>query len=192
MKYTITLLILLLGTAVADSSTVFETQFATLPDGWYNNEWHFNAQLGAWLDEWVTSAEPPFSFTAEMGTQVQWYFVPDGTDSLLVHIEHDLYFITFGSEDIYIALNYLSGESLTLFSAEELTGPSTSDPIDVVIVSPPADTWIGFTIHAHVSASYPGYATIEWFITELSVTAYGTELELGSTTWGGIKTALCL
>ncbi len=196
MKYTITLLILLFAVAIADSCTVFETQFATLPDGWYNNgnEWHFNSQLGAWIDEWVTSAEPPYSFSAIMGSQAQpekWYFVPDGTDSLLVHIEHDLNFISFSSgEEINITLNYLSGESLILFSAEDLLTGSASDPIDVVILSPPADTWIGFTIHAYVSASYPGYAAIEWFITDLSVTAYGNELELESTTWGNIKTSV--
>ena len=91
-----------------------------------------------------------------------WYFVPDGTESLLVHIEHYLNFITAGSEDVYITLSCLSGESLILFSAEDLsTGCSTSKPIDAVILSPPADAWIGFTIHAHVSVSYFGYAYIE-------------------------------
>lgn len=59
-----------------------------------------------------------------MGSQAQsekWYFVPEGKDPLLVHIEHDLDFITLSSgEDIYITLNYLSGESVILFSAEDL------------------------------------------------------------------------
>jgi len=162
-----------------------------LPDGWYSEEWSFSQTTGAEIDKYLSGLEPPYSYSASMGSGVQpevWYFVPDGTDSLLIHIEHD--FIAGGSifGEAYIDLNYLSGPSTTLFYANMFyLGYSTSDPIDVVIPSPSADTWIGFTIHGDIEATYSYSANIEWHITNLSVTAYGDALELDAVSWGAIK-----
>ncbi len=189
------LMFLLCSLALADTCTVFETQFESLPDGWLSEEWQFNTNSGAWINETIYGYQSPTSCTATMSSLSDpevWYFVPDGTDSLLVHIEHDLAAYVNGVGIAYIQMHYFPDEEEYLFFDPYLNlGTSTSDPIDVSIQAPPVDTWIGFTFYAHMQAAYPGNGgNIQWYIYELFVTAFGNSLELDRHTWGGIKTAL--
>lgn len=184
-------LLLLISITIADSTTVFETQFSTLPDGWSNLEWNFSSTTGAWIDEWVTSAEPPYSFEAVMSSQTgtaSWYFVPDGTDQLFIHIEHVFVGVATGGGSAYIELLSPSTSNQYLF----YTGfpdfyYESDDPIDITITSPPVGQWIGLNIRGYVGASYPDYASIEWTIPLIIITAVGDGLVLDSVTWAELK-----
>lgn len=190
MNRSIYILIALAGIVWADSTTVFDTQFAALPDGWSNSNWGFSWQYGAWVDEWVTSAEPPYNFTATMSSQAgteSWYFVPDGTDSLQIHIEHDFDAMVSASSEAYILMLSPSTSNEYLFHEEISNAYSTSDPVDITFTAPPAGAYIGFKVYAYVGTSYPAYSTIEWNIYDLTVTAYGNGMALEPITWGELK-----
>ncbi len=191
MKCLPVLFILFAGSAMAESSTLFETQFATLPEGWNNSNWNTSITMGAWIDEYLNTGAP-WSFTADMGSgadPASWYFVPDGTDSLLIHIEHDFYaYASASNSEAYIELMNPTGVNQYLFY-QNINGVyyGTTDPIDIVVTPTPAGHWIGLRIYARIAFSYPATASIEWYITNLSVTAIGNELALDNITWGNIK-----
>lgn len=191
MRHFVTLLIGLAGIASADYGTVFETQFQLCPSGWFSNTWHFNGGTGAWIDESINGGDPPYSISASMGTQAQppvWYFVPDGTDSLLIHIEHDLDTYSSAGGEAIIKLLFISGDSEDLFyTTIDYSGCTTSEPIDAVIPVSSPDTWIGFYIHADIATAFMASSSITWYITELSVTAAGESLSFRSDTWASIK-----
>ncbi len=188
MRHSIPVLLFLTAAVLGDSCTVFETPFAALPDGWSNDEWNFNSNDGAWISGWVTGWP---SFYATMGSDESyqgWYFVPDGTDSLKIHIEHELNAINNGYCQAGIELLIPGYDDVYLFGPSVPWGMyETSDPIDTTLHTPPAGGWIGFNIHACIDSIYPGTSDLSWYITFLSVTAYGEELELDASTWAEIK-----
>lgn len=186
MRLAILTTIVVIASGLAETAVVFETTFNSLPAGWFNNEWTFSPS-GANIYAWVYNGS---SFTADMYTNGQppmLYFVPDGTDSLVIHIEHDinmsgaygaafvrLYSTSFADVDIFCESFYNDGYFST-------------DPIHYVIVDPPPDTWIGFRLHGYVSAGYPEYSTIDWCIFSMTATAHGEALTLEMSTWASIK-----
>ncbi len=172
----------------AETAIVFETTFNELPAGWFNNEWLFSSS-GAHIYESVY-IPGPFAFEADMYTNGQppiYYFVPDGTDSLVIHIEHDIgMYGAFGSA--CVRLYSTSFDSVNIFS-EWVHNDSyfSSDPIHHVIVDPPPETWIGFRFSGYISAAYPVSTTINWWVFNMTVTAHGDELALEPGTWASIK-----
>ena len=194
MKLTALILIALTGTALAESCVVFETKFAVLPSGWFEYDWNFSTSMGAWIDEFIHGADPPFSFDATMGSEALppvWYFVPDGTDSLVIHIEHDLSARSSWPGEAYIQLKYLSGESEYLFYQEiDNTWTYANEPVDIIIPWTGDDNYIGIRIHASIATVYMDNATITWYITDLSINAIGESLGFNSASWAWIKHAL--
>jgi len=187
MSKLICIMILFTGVIRAESAMVFETQFHTIPNGWSNSHWQFDSSNGAWIDKWVTS---PADFTATTGSQsgtASWYFVPDGTDSLVIHIEHDISAMTASGSEAYIQLLSPSTANEYLFYKAIYNSFATNEPIDTTITSPPAGNWIGFKAHAYITTCYPGYSTIEWHITNFIVTAYGNGMALETVTWADLK-----
>jgi hypothetical protein len=116
------------------------------------------------------------------------YFVPDGTDSLVVVVSHQLsmsategytnvsfrvYSTTFGTVYVY-------NETVCYYESF-----NDSSPIEYVMVDPPTGTFIGFHFHAQVEDEY--YGEVDWRIYGLVATAFGDTLGLVPETWGGIK-----
>jgi len=172
----------------ANAGVLFETSFESLPPGWSNDNWEFyggDARIDVLVNHWSGD------FQADMhtyGEQPVLYFVPDGTDSVVVHIEHDIY---MGGEDIYAFVSVSDGlGSDTLIFEEQVSndGFSTDDPVHYVLHDPQPDTWLGFQFHGEANNHYyMATSQLDWRIFDMTVLAYGDSLALPSMTWGAIK-----
>jgi len=179
--------ILVTGVIQAESATVFETQFHGTPNGWSNLHWEFSGSDGAYLNKWVSSPDAYMAVAGSQSGTASWYFVPDGTDSLVVHIEHDIYAMAASESEVYIQLLSPSTANEYLFYEDIQNAYTSDEPINLTITSPLAGNWVGFKIYAYITTCYPGYAIIEWHITDLTVTAYGNGMALEAVTWADLK-----
>lgn len=182
MKIVMLVVVLLIQCVLAVEATIFETTFDGLPDGWTNNGWTFPSG-NAYIHEWV------YQGTAHDGmySEADAYFVPDGTDSLVIDISHSielqgayslawvrLYTTSMGDMDIFYELAFQSSYE-------------SSDPIHFVVEDPPDDTFVGFRFYGYVAAGTPEWSSITWTVFDMSVKAYGEDLGLDGGTWGSIK-----
>lgn len=190
MKFTLTSLMILASISIAESGTVFETDFQEIPSGWYNDDWTFGAD-GAHWGAFCSGTE---EFEGSMGSDGEpgvWYFVPDGTDSLVIHVDYNWgAVINSGECTAYLRMRYLSGGYEELFYVHEeptfLGGADSS--VTYVVESVAAETWIGFEAYGFVSNTYALlFSNFGIDITELTVTAYGDELTFEHCSWGAIK-----
>ena len=186
MKIATLTAIIVFAFCFAETAIVFETTFNELPAGWFNSEWLFSSSY-AYICESVFETG---TFEADMYTNGQppiYYFVPDGTDSLVIHIGHDI--AMYGTNgNAFVRLYSTSFDSVNIFNEwVHYDSYYSSDPIHHVIVDPPPDTWIGFRFHGYISATYPSGSTINWWVYNLTVTAHGDELTLEPGTWASIK-----
>ena len=107
-------MLVLFSLAGAEEANLFETSFQGLPEGWFNSNWGFeggDARIDEFVNYWSGD------FLADMYTDGEppaLYFVPDGTDSVVIHIEHDIY---MGGEDIkaFVEVTSTSGEDVRIF-----------------------------------------------------------------------------
>jgi hypothetical protein len=187
MSKLICIVILITGVVLAESATVFDTQFNGIPNGWSNLHWEFSGSDGAYLNKWVSSPDEFIAVTGSQSGTASWYFVPDGTDSLVIHIEHDIYAMTAHESVVYIQLLSPSTANEYLFYEDLYNSYTSDEPIDLTITSPLAGNWIGFKIYADITTCYPGYSIIEWYITDLTATAYGSGMTLDTVTWADLK-----
>lgn len=185
--YTMALFLLIMmypGSALGETTSVFQTNFNQLPEDWMSTEWGFGSS-GAHLYEWVSSLE---SFEAVMQSiPLARYFVPDGADSLVVDMEHSI--MVGGSEGwVTVSLHSSTMGSYTIFqTAVSQEGFASSEPVHFVISEPPQGTYTGFSFDVCVSASYPESGVIDWHVTGLSAVAYGDGMSLEPVSWGSIK-----
>lgn len=194
MKFTILSAILFAALGYSEAEVLLQTDFNQLPSGWVNDEdWVFGSfgaalcvsiQDTTWSGEFSTEGEPPVR-----------YFVPEGTDSVVVDINHwvllsagevkseasssamiQLWTSQSGWGD-YIYYNTISDS----FFTQEMT---SSYVLDNVL----PDTFLGFRFTGElVSGSQDNYAEVIWQVNEMTVTAYGVMTALDSGTWGSIK-----
>lgn len=186
MKIAALIAIIVFAFCFAETAIVFETTFNELPAGWFNSEWLFSSS-GAHIYETVFEIG---TFEADMYTNGQppiYYFVPDGTDSLVIHIEHDIAMCGTNCS-AFVKLYSTSFFSVWIFNEGFINDSYySSDPIHYVIVDPPPDTWIGFRFHGYISATFPSGSSINWWVYNLTATAHGDELALEPGTWASIK-----
>jgi len=172
-----------------------QTDFNQLPQGWVSDEdWVFGSfgaalcvsvQENTWSGEFSTEGEPPAR-----------YFVPDGTDSVVVSIDHWV-FLSAGA----VLSDASSAAMIQLWTCQSGWGDyifyhSVSDSLyseemisTYVFDNIPPDTFIGFRFRGElVSDNQAEYAEIIWQVNGMTVTAYGEVLALGRSTWGNIKT----
>jgi len=194
VKFTLVLLIITTCFALSEAVVLLQTDFNQLPAGWVADEdWGFGSfgaalcvsiQDTTWSGEFSTEGEPPVR-----------YFVPEGTDSVVVDVNHwvllsagevkseasssamiQLWTSQSGWGD-YIYFNSVSD---TLF-AEEMISSYVLDSI-------PPNTFLGFRFRGELlSESMESYAEVIWQVNELTVTAYGIMVGLNSGTWASIK-----
>jgi len=105
------LIVFLTVLSFGESATVFETDFALLPSGWVNDNWICSASQGAYVHINMPGGGSPqiYQYSADMqsnGSPAVWYFVPDGTDSLVIDVEHSIDIITTSGGNFYIKLIY--------------------------------------------------------------------------------------
>ena len=191
------LVCLALASSHADG-IVFETWFEELPDKWYSDgEWEFNhpgayaywsSSVPDYWDAHMTShAEPPYYIL---------YFVPDGTDSLVVTIDHDLSLQCsdwgMGRAQVYF---YATGYYEVLIYEAEATAENFADtqPITYTLDQPGPGTYIGFTFYIEGEEweqweRADHRSSVQWTITHLIAVAYGDSLGMEPATWGRLKT----
>jgi hypothetical protein len=194
VKALLLLNVLITCLCLGESAVLFETDFSELPAGWVSDDnWGFGSfgaalcvsvQDTTWAGEFSTEGVPPVR-----------YFVPDGTDSVVIEVDHWV-FLSSG--------NVLSDASSTamieLWTSQSGWGDyvfyqSVTDTLFVqemvstfVLDSIPPDTFLGFLFRGElVSESQSDYAEIIWQVNGMTVTAYGNLLELNRSTWGSIK-----
>jgi len=186
----VALMVILKSNAFAEFCTVFETNFLEIPSGWYNDDWTFGAE-GAYWGAYCSGNE---QFEGSLGSDGEpgvWYFVPDGTDSLVINVDYNWgAVINSGECTAYLRMQYLSGGYEELFYVHEeptfLGGADSS--VTYVVESVPAGTWIGFEAYGFVSNTYVElFSNFGISITELTVTAFGDQLTFEQYTWGAVK-----
>ena len=181
----------------AQPSVLLQTDFNQLPQGWVNDEeWVFGSfgaalcvsiQENTWSGEFGTEGEPPVV-----------YFVPDGTDSVVISVDH---WILLSAGNVLSTAS--SAGMIQLWTTHSGWGDnifyhSVSDSLysqetisTFVLNSVLPGTYLGFRFRGElVSDSQSNYAEIVWQISQMTVTAYGEALNLTRNTWGGIKASL--
>ncbi len=155
MYWSIIVLLVSCTISLADTTILFETDFSVLPDGWVNDEWEFNhpgahVSNGVQWDTWsgVFNSVP---FSAGV------FFIPDGTDSVVVHIEHSVILEgDYYSSRIQLWTNH-SGWGDYIFDQSGSGGyTEITDPVHFVPTDPVPGTWVGFKFRAYLSAGYMG------------------------------------
>ncbi len=170
---------------------IFESVFEELPSGWYNDRWTFN-NPGAkayhyCVDEWWEC-----DMSSYWNSPPVYYFVPDGADSVVIHIEHYLSATTdegSASAQLYISSTTIGGGYIYDESVYWYSSITDYEPIVYSIIDPPNGTYLGFRFHAEADAGQNEYTSINWEIYSIVVTAYGSSMELQSGTWANIKSA---
>lgn len=183
--------------ACGESAVVYETDFAVVPPGWYNDNWSTSSSQGAYIHQNMPGGGSPqiYTFLAHMysnTTPPVWYFVPDGTDSLVIDVEHSIDVFTTSNCNFFIKLLYSDDTEEYIFH-QQISGNGgyiSTEPIHHVVVGPPEGVWIGFVLYAYNTIYYATMGHIYWYVTSLNATAYGNSLNLEPSTWASIKSAL--
>lgn len=181
-----TVLTLLTRSASADL-TVWDYDLTNPPDGWlFDPLWEFTSE-GVLLDQYVSS---PWT-TKDGEIQSPEVTVPANCDSVVMHVEQDLYMFVSGMGAGYTCaeVSYkLNGGVWTDFYSASLF-EQTTDPIHYSIPASAGDllqlkvyggAWCG-------SEMYPGIASIDWLLYDVTLTFYGEALSLQPHTWGAVK-----
>ncbi len=183
------LLLIPVGYSMADA-IIFETDFQSLPEGWYaGTQWTFG-------DDGAVShrTDPVWEdvlFTRINGDELRIYFIPDGTDSVLVEIPY------------YISVNNSEVSGGAQFEISATIGSSTDTRIfniDVwqagyyvyegtveYVFHREGSGWLGFFISS-TGGCEPGCGiTAHWEIHGITVTVFGDDLDLAPLTWASVK-----
>ncbi len=171
---------------------IFETTFDELPSGWHNDRWTFN-NPGAKAHHYSAGENWDADMSSYQGAPPQvYYFVPDGADSVVVHITHILSATTdegMAGGQVWISSTTIGGGIIYDEYVFWYNSITDSNPIVYSIIDPPDGTYLGFYFHAYAGAASYEYASINWKILSMVVTAYGSSMELQSGTWATIKSA---
>ncbi len=168
---------------------IFETVFEELPSGWHNDRWTFN-NPGAKAQHYSVDEFWECDMSSSLYPPQVYYFVPDGADSVVVHIEHILSATTdegSASGQVFMSSTTIGGGVIYDEGVFWYSSITDSEPIIHSIIDPPDGTYLGFHFHAVADAASYEYASINWKIFSMVVTAYGSAMELQSGTWAGIK-----
>jgi len=184
------ILVLFACSSFADC-VIFESIFDELPSGWHNNRWTFN-NPGAKAQHYSAGENWDADLSSYLGAPQVYYFVPDGADSVVVHIVHVLSAATDeggAGGQFWISSTTIGGGLIYDEYVFWYSSITDSDPIVYSIIDPPDGTYIGFYFYAYASAASYEWASVNWKIHSIVVTAYGSAMELQSGTWAGIKSA---
>ena len=191
-RITFTLLLLVVAEYSVADAVIFETDFQSLPDNWYVSPiWSFSSSGAS-----ITTTAQNWSailFTQEGGTPSPIYFVPDGTDSVLIEIPYSVYVYIYESASVHFSINanINSGQDVVLWSESYFTegAHSSSGTLEYVFDWSGAG-WLGFFFDASGGYDTGCGMSVTWLISGITATAYGNDLELTPLTWGLIKSSL--
>ena len=173
----------MLYSVILGSTVVWSYDLTSLPDGWYaDSVWSFGLD-GAVLD--ITEGEP---YQTTLGSIVtDWIMIPDNCDSIVLHVEQDLYTFSYVGGTAEAALKYRNNDME--WHSLDIGYPVTTDPIHALLPLYPVQGLSFKFFGAAVGGSpyNPGYGDVVWKLWDLSLTIYGDSLTMESTTWAAIK-----
>ena len=192
MKFNFVLAFLLLipvSNAIADA-VIFQTDFQSLPDNWFaNDQWSFTTSGAV-----ITRTDRMWDdvlFTQSNSRSDCIYFVPDGTDSVLVEIPYSVYVNnseTSGGASFNISASiepYTFARLLEL-SVWQAGVYQYAGTIEHVFHRE-GSGWLGFFIEFTGGCEVGCAISAQWTIQGITVTAYGDDLSLNPLTWASIK-----
>jgi len=184
--------LMLVAVVSADSGSVFSSTLQELPAGWYNDSWTVDSD-GVHFSVTCYPGDEKTGTIGSNGDPAVWYFVPDGTDSLVVNLTYDWGAVLNGGYCLgRVRMHYLNGGFDLIM--KETEGPffmGGEDEVEVEITFfPPEDTWIGFSAFGRLIQNYALHNSgFHLQILNLSAVAYGDNLTMKSYTWGRIKSS---
>lgn len=169
-------------------SIILDTDFAQLPDGWYVDlDWSFGedgAVVQTSADNWDA-----LLFTGE-GPPEMIYFVPDGTDSVVVRIPYSLDAgVVDGTVDFFVELGS-TGTAWSEIWQEGIYGEGSIQQSDTICLNAGWITggdWLGIVFEGEGQCVDTGSMSVLWQVHGLTITAYGDSLTMDAGTWGSIK-----
>lgn len=182
------LILLPASTGLADS-VIFDNDFSELPAGWYASTFQFGSE-GAYIDLFTYAG---FDANLATGLPVQHLiFVPDGADSVKIEIPYTLHASGLNPSMEFKIM--LGTQSVSLQTVWEVILSASNPQIytsGTLVFTPDwiyAGDYIGIIFRADIINPGDDGGSIEWYIHNLEITAYGDDLHLEQSTWGSIKT----
>jgi len=195
MIYRIAFALLLLITvkhSVADA-VIFQTDFQSPPDNWFvGGQWTFGED-GAVMHRTAPVWDDVLFTQLSAGGMDPIYFIPDGTDSLLIEIPYYIYVNNSevsGGADFYINAFTDPGTDQSVFSLYVWQeGVYSDEGIIEYVYQHQGSGWLGFFIES-TGGHEPGCGIVaHWEIHSITVTAFGDTLGLHQNTWASIKSS---
>lgn len=181
------LLLVEFGPAPADG-VILDTDFSQLPEGWYaSTAWSFGDE-GAVVQTTMHTWDA-LLFTGE-GPREMIYFVPDGTDSVVIRIPYTLdTSVSDGSVEFWIELAS-TGTAWNEIWHEGIYGEGSIQQTDTICYTPywiSGGDWMGLDLEGNGLCVDTGSMDVLWQVHGLSIVAYGDSLIMDMGTWGSIK-----
>lgn len=175
---------------VFSDAVIFQTDFNELPDNWYaNSSWTFGTSgartYSSWPDTWWDA--DMLSTNSSAGFV---YFIPDGTDSIIVTIPYYLHSQVYEGNANFNILMQASGPAWNEIWSRSLSYEGTINETATINASPDwisGGEWIGIRFYGYGSCTYVGSLSVDWRIYGLTITAIGDSLALDNSTWAKIK-----
>ncbi len=190
------LLIVILFSAIIfpalSDAVIFQTDFSELPDDWYADlDWEFGPDGAVTHTSWPIQSWDAIMFTGD-GPPELIYFVPDGTDSIIVTIPYYLHAsVLEGHAQFEIRMGGSTSGWDEIWS-ESLVWEGMIWETATISVSPDwisGGEWIGISFEGSGECNYAGSLSVRWEIRGLTITAIGDSLALDHNTWAMIKSA---
>lgn len=190
-RYAIFLLLLIpAGDSIADA-VIFETDFQSPPqEDWFIvGEWTFG-NCGAVAYNHDDPSWEDLLFTQRNGDWVECiYFIPDGTDSLLIEIPYYIH-VNNGhiSGSVYFDINALvDTEAFHLFDLSVWQeGDYEYEGTIEYVINRTGSGWLGLSFNSAGGCEMGGITSL-WQIHGVTVTAFGDDLDLAPLTWASVK-----
>ena len=175
------------GPARADG-VILDTDFGQLPEGWYaSTAWSFEDE-GA-VVQTTMHIWDALLFTGE-GPREMIYFVPDGTDSVVVRIPYSLdASVVDGTVDFFIELGS-TGTAWNEIWQEGIYGEGSIQQSDTICLNAywiTGGDWLGIAFEGEGQCLDTGSMSVLWQVHGLTITACGDSLTMDAGTWGSIK-----
>lgn len=179
-----------LSLPVFSDAVVFHTDFSELPEHWWSNsEWEFGSGGAVTSNTWPSTYWDADMFSGD-GPPDIIYFIPDGTDSVLITIPYYVHAdVSEGDANFRIRIKATGSDWTEIWSRAVYYQGSITESGTISIVPDwiSGGEWMGIFFDAWGSCIYVGCLETDWQIHSLTITAMGDSLVLDQTTWANIK-----
>lgn len=179
------LFLLLLSFTLFADDTVWNYDLTYLPDGWStDSNWVFTP-TGASISIYAAGNNYEHD---EGSIYTATIMIPDNCDSVIIHADQEIFSGYQGEGGASAMLRYCYNDQV--WHSNYIGGPITTDPIHLSIPPIPGQG-LTFWFHATVSGgsfNHYGMGSVDWDVSDLTLTFYGDAMAFSQSTWAGIKT----